>query len=63
MSFGGCLIISLILLVLLDQCQGQNYHFSNGWQPGKRSQEICQFRPDVKTLIYKLIEVSVLSLL
>ena len=54
----ACIILSIIMVTLLGEGQGQNYHFSNGWQPGKRSQEICQFRPDVKNLIFKLIEVS-----
>ena len=31
------LSVVLFLFVIPEQIQGQNYHFSNGWMPGKRS--------------------------
>nr|BCO16381.1 gonadotropin-releasing hormone-2 [Stylochoplana pusilla] len=37
-----CVLLSMfavVLLAVLDQAIGQNMHFSNGWQPGKRGDE------------------------
>ncbi|XP_052773338.1 prepro-gonadotropin-releasing hormone-like protein [Mya arenaria] len=58
----------LIVMACLDfgTVEGQSYHFSNGWNPGKRSSmstETCHFRTDVQTLVFKLIEDEVLRML
>ena len=61
-----CILVAttLVAMVTIKNVQSQSYHFSNGWNPGKRSMQepICHFRPEVKTLIFKLIEVSTLYL-
>jgi hypothetical protein len=59
---GAC----LLLLALPQGVQAQNYHYSNGWHPGKRSdmgdyamvEDLCSFRPKVLALINKVIVVS-----
>ena len=63
MNTTASVILSMVIVLLVGEAQSQNYHFSNGWQPGKRSQDMCQFRSDVKNVIFKLIEVSVQELL
>jgi len=42
-------LLALTALVLLAEvCTGQNYHFSNGWHPGKkRSPQALSLRPDL----------------
>ena len=59
-----------VLMALEGVAQAQNYHYSNGWHPGKRdgvakdplfgseSEESCRFRPWVLNFIRKLIMVS-----
>ena len=51
--------MSFVAMVNIEKVKGQSYHFSNGWNPGKRSMQepICHFRPEVKTIISNLIEV------
>jgi len=53
-------LLLVVIATLSYTVQGQSYHFSNGWNPGKRSssQEVCHFRSEVKTLVFKLIEVN-----
>lgn len=67
-------LISVLLLLVavyqIEQANSQNYHFSNGWQAGKRalydatklndgenSEYACKVRPSFTKLISKLIEV------
>lgn len=50
-SFYLLLSLSLIYITV-----AQNYHFSNGWEPGKRSQQMCEFRPHIKNLVIRIIE-------
>lgn len=63
-AFKIIIVMSFVAMVNIEKVKGQSYHFSNGWNPGKRSMQepICHFRPEVKTLIFKLIEVSTLYL-
>nr|BCN16216.1 gonadotropin releasing hormone [Anadara broughtonii] len=49
-------IYLLLSLSLIYITVAQNYHFSNGWEPGKRSQQMCEFRPQIKNLVLRLIE-------
>jgi hypothetical protein len=57
------LLTTLVTMITIEKVQGQSYHFSNGWNPGKRSMQepVCHFRQDVQTLVLKLIEVSTLT--
>ncbi|XP_052069945.1 prepro-gonadotropin-releasing hormone-like protein [Mytilus californianus] len=48
--------IVITLVCLLCYTTSQSYHFSNGWNPGKRSSPPCSFSPYVKTMISKLLE-------
>ena len=56
--------IVLVLVVALHAVLGQNYHFSNGWHPGKRSfnYQSCQFSNRVKTVIFNMLRVRKTSL-
>lgn len=59
----------VILMVLLGLVEGQNYHYSNGWYPGKRSgpstlnifrsssKDMCSFQPQVLSYINDLLQV------
>ncbi|XP_053392926.1 prepro-gonadotropin-releasing hormone-like protein [Mercenaria mercenaria] len=65
-----CISILLTVLVAMvtiqtNRVQGQSYHFSNGWNPGKRAMQepVCHFRQEVKTIIFKLIEDEVYRML
>lgn len=68
----GLLLTSLVLMLLQSVVHGQNYHYSNGWHPGKRSrplmasllranlatsEEACSFRPQVLTAINNIVQV------
>lgn len=37
----------VVLVVLAAVVSAQNYHFSNGWHPGKRSPQALKLRPDI----------------
>ena len=52
--------VFLTLTCLVCYTAQQSYHFSNGWNPGKRAvmQNTCTFSPYVKSMVYKLISVS-----
>jgi len=61
-SFCQILLTELLVLgLLLSVSSAQNFHFSNGWQPGKRSQttDTCSFRPHIKLLLSRIIEVMI----
>ncbi|XP_060572581.1 prepro-gonadotropin-releasing hormone-like protein [Ruditapes philippinarum] len=59
------LLTTLVTMITIEKVQGQSYHFSNGWNPGKRSMQepVCHFRQDVQTLVLKLIEDEVYRML
>lgn len=54
----AAIVITLVCLVCYTT--SQSYHFSNGWNPGKRSSSQCSFSPYVKSMISKLLEVRYL---
>ena len=58
-----------ILMALEGMALAQNYHYSNGWHPGKRDgaarvpsfrsdNEDCRFRPWILSFIRRVITVS-----
>uniref|UniRef100_K1Q3G1 Activating transcription factor 7-interacting protein 1 n=1 Tax=Magallana gigas TaxID=29159 RepID=K1Q3G1_MAGGI len=49
-------IVMVLTLGLLCEVHAQNYHFSNGWQPGKRSYRGCTVRPEIRSILFKIIE-------
>nr|AQS80512.1 GnRH variant-A precursor [Charonia tritonis] len=68
------LLAAVILLALLGTVQGQNYHYSNGWHPGKRgngalnkatfyrsitTENLCRYKPRVLSVINKLIQEEI----
>ncbi|XP_069124532.1 prepro-gonadotropin-releasing hormone-like protein [Argopecten irradians] len=62
------ILVAQILLVglLVAVVTGQNFHYSNGWQPGKRGaamassgSQMCSFRPHIKALLLWIIEDEV----
>nr|BCN16217.1 gonadotropin releasing hormone [Pseudocardium sachalinense] len=65
-TFVYMLVLAVVVMVSIQthNVQGQSYHFSNGWNPGKRSmQDSCHFRPEVQNLVFKLIEDEVYRML
>lgn len=54
-------IVMVLTLGLLCEVHAQNYHFSNGWQPGKRSYRGCTVRPEIRSILFKIIEVNTKS--
>ncbi|XP_022319572.2 uncharacterized protein LOC111122224 [Crassostrea virginica] len=52
-------IVMVLTLGLLCEVHTQNYHFSNGWQPGKRSYKPCTVRPEIRSILFKIIEDEV----
>jgi hypothetical protein len=65
-TFIAIIVTTLVAMVTIEMAgvQGQSYHFSNGWNPGKRSMQdpaMCHFRPEVQTLVFKLIEVIIVT--
>uniref|UniRef100_A0A8W8IKY6 Uncharacterized protein n=1 Tax=Magallana gigas TaxID=29159 RepID=A0A8W8IKY6_MAGGI len=52
-------IVMVLTLGLLCEVHAQNYHFSNGWQPGKRSYRGCTVRPEIRSILFKIIEDEV----
>nr|BCN16219.1 gonadotropin releasing hormone [Corbicula leana] len=57
-SCTAMLLVATVAMVTIHTVSGQSYHFSNGWNPGKRSMQepVCHFRPEIKSLIFRLIE-------
>ncbi|XP_048763289.1 uncharacterized protein LOC125671547 [Ostrea edulis] len=52
-------IVMILSIGLLCEVHTQNYHFSNGWQPGKRSYRPCALRPEIQSILLKIIESEV----
>ncbi|XP_062617138.1 prepro-gonadotropin-releasing hormone-like protein [Saccostrea cucullata] len=61
MKTSPCTQVIVIVLTFGFLCEvhAQNYHFSNGWQPGKRSYKPCALRPEIRSILYKIIEDEV----
>ncbi|XP_064606068.1 uncharacterized protein LOC135470945 [Liolophura sinensis] len=53
-----------LICLLCHVISAQNWHFSNGWESGKRSSGLteCQFRPQVKALVNRIIEEEITRL-
>ncbi|XP_060077820.1 prepro-gonadotropin-releasing hormone-like protein [Ylistrum balloti] len=65
-SYTKILVAQLLLAgLLVAVVTGQNFHYSNGWQPGKRASiassgtQVCSFRPHIKALLLWIIEDEV----
>ncbi|XP_033746937.1 prepro-gonadotropin-releasing hormone-like protein [Pecten maximus] len=65
-SYTQILVAQLLLAgLLVAVVTGQNFHYSNGWQPGKRASmvpsgtQMCSFRPHIKALLLWIIEDEV----
>nr|WJJ61218.1 gonadotropin-releasing hormone [Azumapecten farreri] len=65
-SYTQTLMAQLLLVgLLVAVVSAQNFHYSNGWQPGKRASmvtsgtQVCSFRPHIKALLLWIIEDEV----